>query len=145
MSDQGQPDELQALAYSARVLREYLSDLVSRETLLSRLVAEHRDALESIENLPDGEGTVTCMMPLGGGVSVPASVSGSAKYLVAVGAGVFVRKGRGETVEFLNRRIRELEDALRDVSGQRRKIEEELARLEDRINSLYQGGPAGTA
>jgi prefoldin alpha subunit len=142
VSDQ---QELQTLAYSARILREYLSELVQRETLISRLIAEHRAALDSMNNLPSGEGDIECMMPLGGGVSVPASVSGSAKYLVAVGAGVFMKKDRNSTMEFLNRKLQELEAALRDVSAQRRKVEEELAKLEDRLNSMYQGEPAGSA
>ncbi|MGC9076075.1 MAG: prefoldin subunit alpha [Conexivisphaera sp.] len=142
MSDQ---QELQTLAYSARILREYLSELVQRETLISRLIAEHRAALDSMNNLPSGEGDIECMMPLGGGVSVPASVSGSAKYLVAVGAGVFMKKDRSSTMEFLNRKLQELEAALRDVSAQRGKVEEELAKLEDRLNSMYQGEPAGSA
>ena len=142
MSDQ---QELQTLAYSARILREYLSELVQRETLISRLIAEHRAALDSMNNLPSGEGDIECMMPLGGGVSVPASVSGSAKYLVAVGAGVFMKKDRNSTMEFLNRKLQELEAALRDVSAQRGKVEEELAKLEDRLNSMYQGEPAGSA
>ncbi|BBE42967.1 prefoldin subunit alpha [Conexivisphaera calida] len=142
MSDQ---QELQTLAYSARILREYLSELVQRETLISRLIAEHRAALDSMNNLPSGEGDIECMMPLGGGVSVPASVSGSAKYLVAVGAGVFMKKDRSSTIEFLNRKLQELEAALRDISAQRGKVEEELAKLEDRLNSMYQGEPAGSA
>jgi prefoldin alpha subunit len=142
VSDQ---QELQTLAYSARILREYLSELVQRETLISRLIAEHRAALDSMNNLPSGEGDIECMMPLGGGVSVPASVSGSAKYLVAVGAGVFMKKDRSSTMEFLNRKLQELEAALRDVSAQRGKVEEELAKLEDRLNSMYQGEPAGSA
>ncbi|MDP7982782.1 MAG: prefoldin subunit alpha [Conexivisphaerales archaeon] len=142
MSDQ---QELQTLAYSARILREYLSELVQRETLISRLIAEHRAALDSMNNLPSGEGDIECMMPLGGGVSVPASVSGSAKYLVAVGAGVFMKKDRSSTMEFLNRKLQELEAALRDVSAQRGKVEEELAKLEDRLNSMYQGEPVGSA
>ncbi len=142
MSDQ---QELQTLAYSARILREYLSELVQRETLISRLIAEHRAAIDSMNNLPSGEGDIECMMPLGGGVSVPASVSGSAKYLVAVGAGVFMKKDRNSTMEFLNRKLQELEAALRDVSAQRGKVEEELAKLEDRLNSMYQGEPAGSA
>ena len=142
MSDQ---QELQTLAYSARILREYLSELVQRETMISRLIAEHRAALDSMNNLPSGEGDIECMMPLGGGVSVPASVSGSAKYLVAVGAGVFMKKDRSSTMEFLNKKLQELEAALRDVSAQRGKVEEELAKLEDRLNSMYQGEPAGSA
>jgi prefoldin alpha subunit len=142
VSDQ---QELQTLAYSARILREYLSELVQRETLISRLIAEHRAAIDSMNNLPSGEGDIECMMPLGGGVSVPASVSGSAKYLVAVGAGVFMKKDRNSTMEFLNRKLQELEAALRDVSAQRGKVEEELAKLEDRLNSMYQGEPAGSA
>ncbi|MFP3282564.1 MAG: prefoldin subunit alpha [Nitrososphaeria archaeon] len=137
--------DLQTLAYSARVLREYLGELISRETLVSRLIAEHRAALDSINNLPSGEGDIGCMMPLGGGVSVPASVSGSAKYLVAVGAGVFVKKDRNGTIEFLNRKVQELDAALREVSTQRQRVEEELARLEDRLGALYQGGSAGPA
>ncbi len=141
MSDQ---QELLTLAYNARVLRDYLSELVQRETLVSRLIAEHRAALESLNNLPSGEGDVSCMMPLGGGVSVPAVVSGSAKYLVAVGAGVFIKKDRESTIEFLNRRIGELESALRELSEQRAKVEEELAKLEERINAIYGAGQAGS-
>ncbi len=142
MSDQ----ELLTLAYSARILRDYLSELVQRETLISRLIAEHRAALDSLNNLPSGEGEVECMMPLGGGVSVPASVSGSAKYLVAVGAGVFVKKDKNSAMEFLNRRLQELEAALKEVAAQREKVEEELAKLESQLNYLYQqGGSAGSA
>lgn len=143
--DRSQEQELQTLAYSVRILRDYLSDLVSRETLVSRLIADHKAALEAIESLPSGDAEVPCMMPLGGGVSVPATVRGSSMYLVAIGAGVFMKKGRDETVAFLDRKLKELESALREVAEQRRRVEEELAKLEDSINAIYGAAGAGSA
>lgn len=130
--------DLQSLAYGARVLEGYLSELVSRETLLSRLISDHRAAAEAVESLPE-EGEADCMMPIGGGVSVPAKVSGGSKYLVAVGAGVLMRKSKGEALDYLNRKLRELEEALRATAEQRRKVEEQLAALEARMREMLQG------
>ena len=124
--------DVQTLAYTAKVVEGYLNDMVARETLLSRLFTEHKAALEAIENLPEGS-NVDCMLPIGGGVSVPVRIDGGTKYLVSVGAGVFLEKDRSDTIYYLNKRIQQIEQALKTTSEQRRHLEGQLDSLQERL------------
>ena len=128
-------EDASTLAYTARVLEEYLNNLAVREALLSRLLSEHKAALEAVQSVPE-EGESECLLPVGGGVSVPVKVRGNTTYLVSLGAGVYMKKERSETVYYLNRRVEELEKALRSVAEQKRQVEEQLARVQEKLQQV---------
>ncbi len=129
MSDE---QDVQALAYTAKVVEGYLNDIVARETLLSRLFMEHKAALEAIENLPE-DVNIDCMLPIGGGVSIPVRVDGRTKYLVSVGAGVFLEKDRSDTIYYLNKRVQQIEQALKTASEQRQRLEGQFNALQEKL------------
>lgn len=127
-----QQADLQTIIYNARILESYLSELSVREATLSRLLLEYRSALEAVESISEDEES-ECMLPIGGGVSVPVRLRGGFKYLVSIGAGVFLEKGKSDTVLYLNKKIQELEQALKTVIAQKQQVEEQLAKLQAEI------------
>ena len=129
--------DLSTLAYTANVFEEYLSNLVARETLLARLLSEHKAALEAIQSMPE-DGEAECMLPIGGGVSIPVRVRGGANFLVALGAGVYLKKNKTDTIYYLNKRIEELEKALRVTLEQKRQVEEQLAQVRRKLQQALQ-------
>lgn len=133
------------MIYNARLLETYLSELAVREATLSRLIMEYRSALEAVESIV-GDKDSECMLPIGGGVNVPVKIKSGFKYLVSIGAGVFLEKDKSDAVLYLNKRIQGLEEALRNVAAQKRRVEEQLARLQAEIQeavatSQSRGGP----
>ena len=130
-------EDVQALAYTARVLEDYINSLVARETLLSRLLSEHKAALDAIQSIPES-GETECMLPVGGGVSVPVKVRGDTRYLVFLGAGVFAKKDKTDVTRYLNRKVEELERALAATVEQRRRTEEQLLGVQERLQRSLQ-------
>ncbi len=113
-----------------RLLESYYNDLTARESILSQALLESKAALSAVSVLSDGEES-EIVVPIGAGVFLPVTYSPEKKLLVRLGANVILEKGRDEASSFLNRRIEEIERALREVVAQK----EETARRIEMLRS----------
>lgn len=109
-----------------RLLESYYNDLTARESILSQALSESRAALSAISALPK-ERESEVVVPIGGGLFLPATYEPGKKLFVRLGANVILEKDKEEASSFLNKRIEEIEKALRDIITQK---EETVRRIE---------------
>jgi len=112
-------------------------ELLQRRILeLEILANEYRRAISTLEFLKSSEGVVNALISLGGGVFGYVDFKETKKFLVNVGAGIVVEKDVEKTLEFIKKKLEEVEkasseatSALREVAVQASKIQREIAEL----------------
>ncbi len=112
-------------------------ELLQRRILeLEILANEYRRAISTLEFLKSSEGVVNALISLGGGVFGYVDFKETKKFLVNVGAGIVVEKDAEKTLEFIKKKLEEVEkasneaaSALREVAVQASKIQREIAEL----------------
>ncbi|MFN3383892.1 MAG: prefoldin subunit alpha [Archaeoglobaceae archaeon] len=103
---------------------------------LELLANEYRRAISTLEFLKSSENVVNALITFGGGVFGYAEIKESKKFLVDVGSGVVIEKSVDETLNFVKRKLDEVEkasaeatNALRSVALQANKVQQELTEL----------------
>lgn len=103
---------------------------------LELLANEYRKAISSLEFLKSSESIVNALINFGGGVFGYAEIKESKKFLVNVGSGIVIEKSVDDALNFVKRRLEEVEkasaeatNALRNVAIEASKIQQELAEL----------------
>ncbi len=112
-------------------------ELLQRRILeLEILANEYRRAISTLEFLKSSEGVVNALISLGGGVFGYVDFKETKKFLVNVGAGIVVEKDAEKALEFIKKKLEEVEkasseatSALREVAVQASKIQREIAEL----------------
>jgi len=112
-------------------------ELLQRRILeLEILANEYRRAISTLEFLKSSEGVVNALISLGGGVFGYVDFKETKKFLVNVGAGIVVEKDAEKALEFIKKKLEEVEkasseatNALREVALQASKIQREIAEL----------------
>ncbi len=93
-----------------------------------------RSAIQSIDGLAQNANG-DFLIPIGGGLLLPASNLDSKKLILSVGAGVAIEKDLDSAKTFLQAREKEYEIALNSLEQQRREVG---SRLEAGRNLLQQ-------
>ncbi|MCC6027834.1 MAG: prefoldin subunit alpha [Archaeoglobi archaeon] len=129
MSVEEKVAELQQLQREFELLQRRIVEL-------EILANEYRRAISTLEFLKSSEGAVNALISLGGGVFGYVDFRETKKFLVNVGAGIVVEKDAEKTLEFIKKKLEEVEkasseaaSALREVAVQASKIQREIAEL----------------
>ncbi len=112
-------------------------ELLQRRLVELELVAnEYRRAVSTLEFLKGTEGEVNALISLGGGIYAYSDIKESKKVLVDVGSGVVVEKDVEGALEFLKKRLEEIDrssadttNALKSLAIEASKIQREIAEL----------------
>jgi len=112
-------------------------ELLQRRLVELELVAnEYRRAVSTLEFLKGTEGEVNALISLGGGIYAYSDIKESKKVLVDVGSGVVVEKDVENAIEFLRKRLEEIErssaettNTLKSLALEASKIQREIAEL----------------
>jgi prefoldin alpha subunit len=112
-------------------------ELLQRRLVELELVAnEYRRAVSTLEFLKGAEGEVNALISLGGGIYAYSDIKESKKVLVDVGSGVVVEKDVESAMEFLKKRLEEIEkssaettNTLKSLALEASKIQREIAEL----------------
>ncbi|MBA3749914.1 MAG: prefoldin subunit alpha, partial [Nitrosopumilus sp.] len=105
----------------SKLLESYYNDIVSKESMLHRLLEESHNSFEAIKNLSEDSDTLS-LIPLGIGVFVKGSISPINKVLVNVGGGVVIEKKKADAFNFIEQRIKEFETAAQQLYSQKQQI-----------------------
>jgi len=125
-------DELAVLVYEQRRILDIIEALYNELATLERSLIENRNALEilnkykSDSNLKKHE----TLLPIGGGVYLPVSITRPDKIIVGVGAGVYLEKDLKAAIEHVNKGIEELQKVIQErtnLLNQMRNKYEEIA------------------
>jgi prefoldin alpha subunit len=118
----------------SKLLESYYNDIISKESLLHRLLEESTNSFEALKNLSLDSDTLS-LVPLGIGVYVKSAISPINKVLVNVGAGVIIEKNKDDAVNFIEHRIKEFETAAKQLSTQKQQISYRMMEIQNTVNS----------
>ena len=136
--------KISEMVQQSRILEAYMNDTITREATVTKLIEEARLASSAVQNVMD-ESEVESLMPVGIGVYMKALVPPVKKLLVNVGAGVVVEKNREDTVNYIDSRIKEFENALRQLYSQKQQIEMRMEQIQKQVNQMLQQSSGGSS
>jgi prefoldin alpha subunit len=123
--------ELNAQELRAEALRQQLS-------VLTRSLSEYSVAAETLrglQNEPEGkEGLVS----VGAGCYIPARLKTGDRVILGLGAGVMVEKTLGEATQFLEGKMKELQEAIQKTREELEKVSAEAERLRPELERLLE-------
>ena len=133
-----------ALEQEIKSLQSYAAEYSEQYGLLSEQLkfmeaakAEARSSIEALEALVATEGEAAVLLPLGGGVTVKATLYDTKNTLVGIGAGVSVEKSTEEAIAFLKDRITEMDASGKRLTESLGKLSEQMRAVEQRMQEIY--------
>jgi prefoldin alpha subunit len=121
----------------SKLLESYYNDIVSKESILHRLLEESHNSFEAIKSLSLDSDNPS-LVPLGIGIYVKSTIHSINKVLVNVGAGIIIEKDKEDAVNFIEHRIKEFETAVKQLSSQRQQVSYRMMEIQNAVNS-YMG------
>ncbi|MEM4472075.1 MAG: prefoldin subunit alpha [Archaeoglobaceae archaeon] len=117
-------------------LQREIELLQRRIVELEVLANEYRRAISTLEFLKSSEGAINALISLGGGVFGYADIKETKRFLVNVGSGIIVEKEAESALDFVKKKLEEVEKAsaeatntLRSFAVQASKLQREIAEL----------------
>ncbi|MDE1837142.1 MAG: prefoldin subunit alpha [Euryarchaeota archaeon] len=120
------------------VFREQLTALVREQELLRVSLESHARARQTLEALENFQKDREMLVPVGAETFVQALPRSTEKVLVGVGHGIVVELERAKALEILARRQDELQKGDQGLAQQLRRVENEVAQLQARLQEVYQ-------
>jgi prefoldin alpha subunit len=131
-------EKLYSLAAQLKMLEAYLNDLIARESTIIRFLQEARLVIDAIRGLSSSTGEVDTLLPLGIGVYVHAKVNANDKLLVSIGSDIAIEKGKDDAINYIEGRVKELENALVAVNNQKQEIQMRIESIRGEMNTIMQ-------
>ncbi|AEC52069.1 prefoldin subunit alpha [Pyrococcus sp. NA2] len=122
--------ELEKLAYEYQVLQAQAQLLAQNLELLNLARAEVQTVRETLENLKKvGEERPEILVPIGAGSFLKGMIIDKNNAIVSVGSGYAVERSIDDAIAFLEKRIKEYDEAIK-------KTQEALAEIEKRVGEV---------
>ena len=128
-------EQTQQLLYQMQMLEGYFSELIQKEEAIISVFREASSAvvsLKAIDNKTDSE----TLVPLGLGTFVKTKLIPNQKLILNVGAGVAIEKDQNYAINFLESRLKEMQVALQETSGQKQQVSASLEQGKQQMNQL---------
>ena len=128
-------EQTQQLLYQMQMLEGYFSELIQKEQAIISVFREASSAvvsLKAIDNKTDSE----TLVPLGLGTFVKTKLIPNQKLILNVGAGVAIEKDQNYAINFLESRLKEMQVALQETSGQKQQVSASLEQGKQQMNQL---------
>ena len=106
--------ELQRIAQLVEMNRQKMARIEEQVTKLSEIRLEQLGVIAALKTLDTNQST---MIPLGGGVQLPASPKGNT-VVIDIGSGVQAEKPRTEAITILESRLEEVEEVLTTLQNE---------------------------
>jgi len=119
------------------MLEGYFNDINARESILARAIMESRVALEAIRGFSGNE-ISDLLVPIGGGVFIEVSAKPPDKLIISIGANVMIEKTKDGTINFLEERIKEIENAISNIESQKAELAKRIDANRAAISSIVE-------
>jgi len=106
--------ELQRIAQLVEMNRQKMARIEEQVSKLSEIRLEQLGVIAALKTLDTNQST---MIPLGGGVQLPASPKGDT-VVIDIGSGVQAEKPRSEAITILESRLEEVEEVLTTLQNE---------------------------
>ncbi len=122
-------DELRQAVSAMDTMRAQLEALSEQLQLIQASIGEFSRARDTASSYSSVEENVEVMIPVGGGVYLPARAVNTGRGLVSTGAGYTFEEPLNNIVEIMDARIKELVEASQ-------KVYDRMGEMQRQINSL---------
>ncbi|WP_456368000.1 prefoldin subunit alpha [Thermococcus sp.] len=135
--------KLEELAYQYQLLQAQAQLLAQNLELLTLGRNEFQAVKESLEGLKKEGKDVEILVPIGAGSFLKGKVTETDKAILSVGAGYAVEKELDDAIEYIERRIKEYDEAIRKTQEALKKLEVQLETLAKQAQNIQGKGNKG--
>ncbi len=121
-----------------RMLESQMQEASAQLEAMENAKQQLQSTILSIQNIQTEGSTI---LPLGSGVFTKAQIDSNMKFIVQVGNSILIEKDKTQSLEFLNKRLTELQSAYSTLRNQADKIYFSMNSLEAELNSLSNRNP----
>jgi len=117
------------------ILQNNLKMIKEREEVIAKKLEEltlTKVAIEELEHTKLGE----TFIPIGSGNFIEGNISKIDNIIVGVGSGIAIKKKRNDAINILDRRVEEMENALKELSIQGQETFNQLRSTQEEIEKL---------
>lgn len=122
--------ELQRLILEYEYLQRLAEALRSRIETLNMLKANLTNARNVLNEMENKEKGHEILVPIGGGFYIHTELRDPSKVLIDLGARYVVERNREGALDYLNSRLEEIENSIREATGQLSEVTNKIAELE---------------
>ena len=119
-----------------RMLESYLEEINNRENISIKAIIESKAASKATENLEKAN-FEDILFPIGSGLLI--KLGKTPTFLVNIGAGITIEKNAEEVKEFLNTRIKDIEEAMKTLTVQKNEMTQQYNSIRTALNTIVQG------
>jgi prefoldin alpha subunit len=128
-------DKVQTLASEMRLLENRLNEINSQRDYMFRALVDAKTGVTALNGL-DESSPSDILVPLGGGLFINAETPAADKLLVRIGADVIIEKNRIEAINYLEDRVKGMENAVAGIDAQRKDISNKINERRELINDM---------
>ena len=128
--------QAQAMIQQMRMLESYLEEINNRENISIKAIIESKAASKATENLEKAN-FEDILFPIGSGLLI--KLGKTTTFLVNIGAGITIEKNAEEVKEFLDTRIKDIEEAMKTLTVQKNEMAQQYNSIRTALNTIVQG------
>lgn len=131
--------ERDADAYLAMIdlYREQMESIETQSAYIQAIINDYTKAKVTIENLEKrGEGEI--LIPIGGGVFIPAKCEKVSEVLVSEGADIVIKKDLQSAKESIEKQIEILRENLKQLNETYQKIQKRINELTEKLREIME-------
>ena len=117
--------------------REQLEAIEAQSAYIQALINDYLKAKLTIENL-EKQGNGEVLLPIGGGIFVPAKCDKISEVLVSEGADIVIKKDLKGAKDSLDKRIKDLQDSLTKLGETYQKIQSKIEELSQKVREAVE-------
>jgi len=119
-----------------RMIESYLEEINNRENISIKAIIESKAASKATINLEKAN-FEDILFPIGSGLLV--KLGKTPTFLVNIGAGITIEKNVEEVKEFLDTRIKDIEEAMKTLTVQKNEMTQQYNSIKTALNTIVQG------
>lgn len=128
--------QAQAMIQQMRMIESYLEEINNRENISIKAIIESKAASKATINLEKAN-FEDILFPIGSGLLV--KLGKTPTFLVNIGAGITIEKNVEEVKEFLDTRIKDIEEAMKTLTVQKNEMTQQYNSIKTALNTIVQG------
>jgi prefoldin alpha subunit len=121
--------------------RNQLNQMLQQYQLLAASRNDHVRARQSLEGLERSSADSSVLLPLGAEAYIQGQPDRTGPVLLGIGSGYVAEMDRPKALEIIQQRTKQIEDAVGDLEGQMRALEERMNLISRRVEALSGRGP----
>jgi len=117
--------------------REQLEAIDAQSAYIQALINDYVKAKITIENL-EKEGKKDVLLPIGGGIFIPAKCDKVTEVLVSEGADIVIKKNLKDAKESLDSKVKDLQDSLKRLGESYQKIQARMEEISQKVREIME-------